>query len=189
MSEQKEARILDHDYDGIQEFDNPLPGWWLATFYGAIVFAFLYVGYYQFGPGKGSVESLTEEMAELRARELAAAPGEQPPTEEALAAIAHDPARMSAGRTVFAEKCASCHAPDGGGLIGPNLTDRFWIHGKGSLTDILAVVNEGVLDKGMPPWKSMLKKDEVQSVVAYAHTLKGTHPAKPKEPQGAEVKD
>lgn len=186
MSDSKE-KLLDHNYDGIQEFDNPLPGWWLATFYGAIIFAFLYVGYYHFGPGPTPGDELAESLNELKARDHTVT--EPPVSEEALAVIFHDSKRREAGHQIFTEKCATCHGPDGGGVIGPNLTDNYWLHGHGTLSDIAQTVSEGVLDKGMPPWKLLLKKEEIYSVVAYVKSLGGTHPANPKAPQGEEVKN
>lgn len=185
----EKEKVLDHNYDGIQEFDNPLPGWWLTTFYGAIAFAFLYVGYYHFGPGPTPEAQLAQDLAEFRAQDENARGKEPPPSEEQLAAIFKDPARREAGKGIFLEKCSACHGPDGGGLIGPNLTDNYWIHGKGTLVDISGVVSEGVLEKGMPSWKVLLKKEDIQSVVAYVKSLRGTHPANPKPPQGEEVKD
>lgn len=182
-------KVLAHDYDGIQEYDNPLPRWWLLTFYGAIVFAFFYVGYYHFGPGPTPEATLEEDLAEIHALDAKAKAADPGPTEEAMLAIFKDTQRREDGHKIFTEKCATCHGPDGGGLIGPNLTDDYWLHGRGTLVDILHVVSDGVLDKGMPPWKTMLKKEEVQSVVAYVKSLHGSHPANPKAPQGELVKD
>ena len=90
---------------------------------------------------------------------------------------------MAQGKILFAGKCAVCHAADGGGNIGPNLTDDAWLHGA-TIDAIYATVNEGVLAKGMPAWGKLLKPDEMEEVVAYVWTLHGTRPAKPKEPQG-----
>ncbi|MGZ3653243.1 MAG: cbb3-type cytochrome c oxidase N-terminal domain-containing protein [Bdellovibrionota bacterium] len=184
-----DEKILDHDYDGIKEFDNPLPRWWLATFYGAILFSIFYVAYYHFGPGPAPETILSQDIEEMKSLERNSQKADPGPTEEALAAIYHEPSRREEGKRVFTEKCAVCHGVQGGGLIGPNLTDNYWIHGKGTLVDIFHVVSEGILEKGMPSWKLMLKKDEVQSVVVYVKSLRGSHPANPKAPQGEEVKD
>lgn len=184
-----EEKVLDHNYDGIQEYDNPLPGWWLATFYGAIIFSIFYIGYYHYGSGPSPTEELARDMAEIQAREMNARAKEPGPTEEFLAAIFQDPARREAGHAIFTERCASCHGPQGGGMIGPNLTDAFWIHGRGTLLDLAGIVSEGVPEKGMPPWKLLLKKEEIHSVVAYVKSLKDSHPANAKEPQGEPVKE
>lgn len=186
MIEKNEDKVLDHEYDGIQEFDNPLPNWWLATFYGAIVFSFLYVGYYHFGSGPAPEKELADEMAEIKTTQLQNKQSEPPLTEADLLAVFNDSGRRNAGSILFKEKCSSCHGVQGEGLIGPNLTDKFWIHGDGSLLAIFKTVSEGVPEKGMPPWKALLKKDELQSVVAHVNGLKGTKPANPKAPQGTE---
>lgn len=189
MSDRNEVKVLDHEYDGIREFDNPLPGWWLATFYIMIVFTPLYIGYYHFGPGKTPTEELSQELDSVKRQQLASKKAEPGPTEEGLLAIYNDEGRRNAGHVVYTEKCASCHAPDGGGMIGPNLTDKFWIHGKGSLVDLMQVVGEGVPEKGMPPWRPLLKPEELQNVVAFVKSLQGKHAASPKAPQGEEVKN
>lgn len=183
----KNEPLLEHDYDGIQEYDNPLPGWWLATFYGAIIFSVFYVGYYHFGPGLHPMEELAQNLKEMQAAKNAQIKAEPELTEAELLAIFGDSNKQAAGKIIFAEKCASCHMADGGGSIGPNLTDNFWIHGKGTLSDILKVVGDGVAEKGMPPWKAMLKKEELLSAVVYAKSLHGKKPANPKEPQGIEA--
>ena len=94
-----------------------------------------------------------------------------------------EPAALASGKTVFGAYCVACHGPDGGGVIGPNLTDAFWIHG-GSPSAIYATVHDGVLAKGMPAWGQSLKPDEVTAVVAYVISLQGTTPATPKPPEG-----
>lgn len=110
-------------------------------------------------------------------------------TEEALMAIYKDPAQREAGKALFLEKCSACHASDGGGIIGPNLTDRFWLHGRGTLSDIVKVVSEGVPEKGMPTWEIMLKREQIYAIAAHVKSLQGTHPAHPKPPQGEEIKE
>jgi cytochrome c oxidase cbb3-type subunit 3 len=88
------------------------------------------------------------------------------------------------GQAVFAGKCAACHGAEGQGLIGPNLTDKFWIHGKGLRADILKTVSDGVVEKGMPAWAAMLKEEELFAVVGYVYSLRA-NPKAGKEPQGA----
>lgn len=189
MSDKNNDQILNHEYDGIKEYDNPLPNWWLATFYGAIVFSIFYFGYYHLGDGPSPEKELEDDMAAIRqVRELQqkAAP---PLSESDLLAVYGDSSKRQAGGEVYGEKCASCHGAHGEGMIGPNLTDKFWIHGNGSALAIFQTVSEGVPDKGMPPWKVLLGKEELQNVVAYVKSLKGTHPANAKAPQGNEVKE
>ncbi len=189
MNKEELDKVTGHNYDGIQEYDNPLPSWWLATFYITIIFAVLYFIHFQLGSGLGSNEELAKDIQEVEMQKHANGGGSSVPTEALLAAAFQDTQKLSAGKQVFAEKCLACHAADGGGGIGPNLTDKFWIHGDGKLPSIAKVVSEGVADKGMPPWGSMLKPEELVNVAVYVKSLQGTHPANPKAPQGIEVKN
>jgi cytochrome c oxidase cbb3-type subunit 3 len=177
-------KLLDHTYDGIQEYDNPMPRWWLTTFAGTIIFSVIY--YFNVGPigiGKGRIADYEADMKAYAAAHPAPTGDISP---DQLAAIIADKSKVDAGKVVFSTTCASCHGPDGGGLIGPNLTDKFWLHG-GQPADIYKTVVNGVLEKGMPNWGKILKPDQVQNVVAYVVSLKGTTPANPKAPQGTEV--
>ena len=180
-------KLLDHDYDGIKELDNPLPEWWLLTFYGAIVFAIAYFAYYHLGNGPSLRDELNTDLQQVKQQKLAQE-GKSQYDESSLLAVFNDSSQVKLGGTIYKEKCESCHAPGGGGSIGPNLTDKFWIHGEGTLSSIVKVISEGVADKGMPPWGAILKKEELYAVTAYVHTLAGTKPANPKAPQGVEVK-
>jgi cytochrome c oxidase cbb3-type subunit 3 len=177
-----EDRLLHHDYDGIQEYDNPMPRWWLYTFWGSIIWAALFwFNVPGIGVGKGRIADYEASVA--------AAAVKFPPTPHAapvtgqLLAMSKDPAALASGKTVFTTTCAVCHGPDGGGVIGPNLTDAYWIHG-GSPLAIYTTVHDGVLAKGMPAWGQSLKPNEVDVVVAYVISLQGTTPATPKAPQG-----
>lgn len=185
----REGELLDHNYDGIQEFDNPLPNWWLATFYGAIIFSVLYVGYYHFGPGPSLNEELASDLAQIKAQEAAGKKATPPSGETELAAAYADSGKRAAGKKIFGEKCMVCHGASGEGQIGPNLTDAYWIHGSGALSSLAKVISEGVPEKGMPPWQAMLKPDEIVAVVAHVKSLQGTKPAKGKEPQGELIKE
>lgn len=186
MAEQSKYAVTDeiiegHDYDGIQEYDNPLPRWWLWLFYLTTAFGVGYVAYYEFGPGVDQAEAYAMEMEE--AKKLY--PDQDPSNnKELLAALTNDPAAIEVGKGIYTANCAACHAPDGGGLVGPNLTDEFWLHGKGQMPDIVRVISNGVPEKGMIAWKKTLKPDQIVSVSAYVNTLKGTTPANPKAPQG-----
>lgn len=174
-------RLLEHSYDGIQEYDNPMPRWWLLTFAGTVVFSIIYL--FNVGPvgsGKGRIADYEADMAKFAAANPAPA-GDVAP--ERLLALAADTKALHEGQEVFTKNCAACHRPDAGGLIGPNLTDQYWLHG-GALTDIYRTVSNGVLEKGMPPWAKTLKPKDLEQVVAYVASLKGTNPPNPKAPQG-----
>ncbi|QLY24072.1 cbb3-type cytochrome c oxidase N-terminal domain-containing protein [Bdellovibrio sp. KM01] len=178
---------LFHEYDGIIEHDNPLPTWWLWTFFLTIIFASLYFLHYQFGGGITLQDELAIHMTALekeKATQQASAPAE---TEDSLKE-AFEKIDANAGAAVFAGKCAACHGQELQGLIGPNLTDHFWIHGKGTRMDIVKVIREGAADKGMPPWGPVLKREELYSVAKYIMTKLDSKPAGAKPPQGEEVK-
>ena len=177
--------IADHRYDGIREYDNPMPGWWTAIFWATGIFSVIYLVGLKVGfvdeYGEDLDQSL-EELATIRANF-----GDQNPTstidEATLAAIVADPDRVAAGAVLYAGQCAACHSPDGGGLIGPNMTDSYFIHGA-SNTDLYEVIRVGVPEKGMAPWESVYTTDERASLVAFVRSLEGTTPASPKDPQG-----
>lgn len=178
-------KLTDHNYDGIQEYDNPMPTWWTLTFYATVAWSAVYF----IGIGMGLLPSYgddlkteQDDLASIRKKYEDSQP-KIVITEEALVEASKDPGRVQAGATVYAEKCAPCHGDKGQGVIGPNLTDNQWIHG-GSLTSIHGVVEKGFTAKGMPAWKGVLKDPQLVDVVGYIHTLQGTNPPNPKAPEG-----
>jgi cytochrome c oxidase cbb3-type subunit 3 len=183
MTDPTNDRLLDHEYDGIKEYDNPMPRWWLATFWVTIVFSILYLlNVPGIGPGKGRIADFEADQA--AAAKLAAANDPWADlTADRLDGIAADTAQRALGAATFATMCASCHLADGGGQIGPNLTDEYWLHGNRPL-EIFAVIRDGVPAKGMPAWGKILKPDQVTAVTGYVLSLKGTKPKTPKAPQG-----
>ena len=181
-----EDRLLEHQYDEIQEYDNPLPGWWSLLLWATVVWAALY--FFNFipgiGTGRGRIASYQRDsLAAVAKYGTPQQQAEKGIDEAAVLAALEDPAQIAAGRQVFVTTCAPCHQADGGGNIGPNLTDDYWLHG-GRPRDILATVTNGVPDKGMPTWGPVLGPQKVAQVAAFVVTLHGTHPAKPKAPQG-----
>lgn len=182
MSADNDERLMAHEYDGIRELDNDLPIWWLATFGGTIIFAFVYWIHYQVGGGPTNTESLNVAMSAVQAQK-----GTGPSfTEDQLNALFTDQ-KVSDGRGVFAAKCAACHGPEGGGLIGPNLTDKAWLHGRGTREDLFHVISKGVPEMGMPAWGEMLPPDDVIAAAAFVHSIKGTNVPGGKPAQGAEA--
>lgn len=181
--------LLDHDYDGIQEYDNPLPSWWLAMFYAGIIFGIFYVPWYHFGPGPLMKEELAMELAEAhqQAAALAAASGEVDDSDPYEGMIGDDE-RIARGKPKFESLCAACHAADGGGLVGPNLTDNHWKNG-GRMKDIVRVVTRGVPGTAMVSWTAQLSEEEIVDVAVFIKSLKGTTPANPKDPEGVEFND
>ena len=175
--------ISGHDYDGIRELDNPTPSWWQIVFALTIVFGIGYFGYYQLLDGPTQEQELEGELAHWRkvqADHFAASPVDP----KQLEALVADKSALEKGHGVFTGKCASCHGAHGEGLIGPNLTDDAWIHGDGKTAAVFQVVRDGVAEKGMPPWGTMLAADELMNVAAYVRTLRGSNPANAKPPQG-----
>jgi cytochrome c oxidase cbb3-type subunit 3 len=177
------SRLIDHNYDGIQEYDNPLPRWWVVLFCATIIFSVLYaLNVPGVGVGKGRMADYEADVAAWKA----AHPAPQESSPEELAALAANPQMVEAGKQVFVTNCASCHKPDGGGLIGPNLTDNAWIHG-GTLAEIHKIVVDGVLTKGMPNWGKLLKQDQVDAAVAYVWSIRNTNAPGGKAAEGTVV--
>ncbi|MEO0559264.1 MAG: cbb3-type cytochrome c oxidase N-terminal domain-containing protein [Bacteroidota bacterium] len=180
-------RVMEgHTYDGIREYDNPMPGWWVAIFVITVLFAPVYMlGVHVFDFIDDYQDDLAEKGVELAAiREAYAASG--PSFEETPAALqeyAQDASLLPVGAEAYQTTCASCHAADGGGLIGPNLADEYWIHDP-SPEGIWLAIKEGFPAQGMPPWGDILTSDEKAGLIAYVTSLQGTTPAEPKEPQG-----
>ncbi len=183
--EKVKDELLDHDFDGIQELDNELPPWWLMLFYITIIWSVVYLLYYHvLGIGPSSIEEYQQEMA--RAEKLYGSQqsgGEAAAIPEEELKPLTDQASLEAGKAIFQKNCVACHGPDGGGGIGPNLTDEYWIHG-GSFKDIVHTITVGVPQKGMVPWGPVLKKDEILQVASYVWSLYGTQPSNPKAPEG-----
>ncbi|MEX1362849.1 MAG: cbb3-type cytochrome c oxidase N-terminal domain-containing protein [Nannocystaceae bacterium] len=175
---------FDHDYDGIKEYDNPLPGWWVWMFILCVAWAVVYIPYYHFGPGQLPVEFYDEDMAAW----LAAHPPEPLPDEAQMIAMADDPTLLATGQSVFVSRCVTCHGPDGGGQVGPNLADEYTIHGYSRAT-IVRVIHDGVQEKGMLAWKNQLSREEIYGAALYVYGLRGTTPTNPKEPQGDPIVD
>lgn len=167
------ASLLDHEYDGIREYDNPLPRWWVMAFWASFFFSIGYtVHYHLTGNGK-SVAQLYEEDLRVAREERAKQSLAEAPSEAALGKLMADAELMQDAKVAFGQRCAMCHAAEGQGLIGPNLTDDYSIHGENGLMDIYAVVSHGVLDKGMPAWELQLQPIEVRKLAAYVGTLRG----------------
>jgi cytochrome c oxidase cbb3-type subunit 3 len=181
----KSDKLLDHECDGIQEYDNASPGWWLGTFYGAVVFSIGYMFYYGMNFGADHVDELNAAQVQHKASVQAWFDENPmvPPTTEELLAAAVDPAILAAGENAYQKQCASCHGVEGQGLIGPNLTDDHWLHGA-TVIEIFDTIVKGVPDKGMPTWGRRFAPEELEALAAFVRSLHGTAPADPKSPQG-----
>lgn len=175
-------QLLDHEYDGIREYDNPLPGWWKAIFWGSFVFSLGYFFHYHVSGNGQSVAAAYAEDLERAREDEAKQTLAQPVSEASLGQLMNDAALMSDAKTLFGLRCAPCHGDKAQGLIGPNLTDNAWLHGSGTLSDIYAVINQGVLAKGMPAWGKQLSPIELRKLAAFVGTQRGKSlPGKPPE--------
>lgn len=175
---------LDHNYDGIRELDNVLPPWWLYLFYITIVFAGVYlVRYHIIGADSQEVE-YNKAMAQAKL-ELEKYKESSPDVFDVNSVeLLTEEADLARGKAVFNLNCAACHANDGGGGIGPNLTDKHWILGGGFKNAFNTIYNGGRDGKGMVAWNKTLKPQDIQKVASYIMTLQGTKPANPKAPEG-----
>lgn len=177
-NEPRDPLLLDHEADGIKELDNNLPRWWVWLFYLTIAFSVFYMVYYHV------LKAGDLQIAEYE-KERAA--GEKIKNEaigkfEAnLASLtpSKDPAVLAQGLQTYTTLCAPCHRADGGGLVGPNLCDSYWIHGSNYLDSLKVIIN-GVPEKGMLTWRGVLKPSEIQAVASYIHQFRGTTPPNPK---------
>lgn len=181
---EKEKDIMfEHAYDEIRELDNKIPPWFNYLFYGSIVFGIFYmINYHILSSGDVQASEYNEEikMAELKKIELVKSGALL--DENTLTALT-DASALNSGKDIFKKNCAVCHTESGAGLVGPNLTDDYWIHG-GGIKNVYAVVKEGVPAKGMISWKAQLNPRQIQEVSSYVLSLRGSNPQNPKAPEG-----
>jgi cytochrome c oxidase cbb3-type subunit 3 len=188
LAEEKELLIA-HDYDGIQELDNPIPAWFMYLFYITIIFAVGYLlNYHVFHTGQLQYEEYKTEMVQADAAKKLYLSKAANQVDENTVKLVKDPAVLAAGQAVFKQNCVACHGDHAQGMVGPNLTDDFWLHGH-KVNDLFKTVKYGVLAKGMPTWEKVLSPGQISAVVNYVKSLHGTNPANPKAPQGTEEKD
>ncbi len=176
----------EHVYDGIRELDNPMPTWWVASWFVTIVFSYFYVVRMNVD-GTGVVDAYRQAVNEQAARDAAAALALGDVTEASLAVLAKDPATMNDARARFVSTCSVCHGERGEGVIGPNLTDAFWKNCNGDLVGIHTIIDAGVPTRGMPAWGKQLDPVETRKLAAFVGTLAGTNVAGGKPPEGHEV--
>lgn len=178
-----EPTLLDHDADGIREYDNPMPFWWSAILWGSVAFSGLYALYYMVGVGPGHAQEFDGELSGFY-QEQAARLGDLQPDDQTMASLMADPKMMQAAAGMFGANCASCHAKDGGGGTGPNLCDDSYLNVKVA-GDVFKVISTGVVAKGMPAWDKRFGQAQRVLLASYVAHLRGTRPAVAKEPQGA----
>lgn len=145
---------LAHEYDGIREYDNPLPGWWKNLFWASILFCVPYSFYYHGAEGRALSDDYDGEVAAF-AESLLATYGQLEPDSATIARFMNDDVAMTGMNSLFKSKCSQCHRADGSGQVGPNLTDDYWLHVK-NLPDVFDIISRGVPAKGMPAWRDQL---------------------------------
>ncbi len=176
---------FNHEADGIRELDNLLPRWWVWLFYLSTIFAFVYMGYYHVF-NAGDLQATAYQKEYKKGEEIKSAAMAQFETSLSSVQPSADKIVLAEGQRIFMNTCAPCHRQDGGGLVGPNLTDDYWIHGS-KFEENLKVIWNGVPEKGMVTWKGVLKPDQIHAVASYIYSLRGTHPANPKAPENQQT--
>ncbi|MEM9144000.1 MAG: cbb3-type cytochrome c oxidase N-terminal domain-containing protein [Bacteroidota bacterium] len=176
--------ILDHNYDGIRELDNKLPPWWVWMFYATIVFGAIYLARFHIFGGYDQTLEYEQEVAAAQTAIEEYKKTAKDLVDVNTVELLTDASDLSAGKTIFETNCVACHMVDGGGGIGPNLTDRNWILG-GGIKNVFSTISEGGRDgKGMVAWKNILQPLEMAQVASYVLQFQGTTPANPKAPEG-----
>ena len=175
--------IIPHDYDGIHELDNSLPPWWKWGFAMTIVFAFAYMWYYQVADGPNQIDEYTAAVAKGEEEKLAYLAKAGSSVDENTVTMILDAGKLADAQSLFKNTCAACHREDGGGAVGPNLTDDFWLHG-GALKDVFKSVKYGWKDKGMPEWQHNMSAAQIAGITSYVKSLKGKKVIAGKAPQG-----
>lgn len=175
--------MLEHDFDGIKELNNTIPPWFNILFYGSIVVAAIYlIDYHVIGSGNVMIDEYVNEVkiANDKREELIKTGAF---INENNVVMLTDAAELDKGKQIFTTNCIPCHGPDGGGTVGPNLTDQYWIHG-GGIKNVFTTISNGVPAKGMISWKTMMTPKQIQQVGSYVLSLQGTKPATGKPPEG-----
>ena len=189
LKDEQRILISGHDYDGIHELDNRMPPWLAFLFQGTIVFAVIYLLIYHLtGIGDLPMAELEKETQIVEAKKTAFLEKAAAKINENSVTLLTDAKTLEEGKAIFTANCAACHAADGGGTVGPNLTDEYWLHG-GGIKNVFKTIKYGVPEKGMISWEKQLNPLKMQQVSSYIVSLKGTKPATPKAPQGEVYKE
>ncbi|MFA6944703.1 MAG: cbb3-type cytochrome c oxidase N-terminal domain-containing protein [Pedobacter sp.] len=186
LSEEKDM-MLDHEFDGIVELDNPTPAWFMGLFYASILFAIVYLLNYhvfEWSPLQDEEYAIEMKTADAEKATLLAKSGDI--IDENSVKASSDAGIIAAGKAVFTQNFIACHGPLGEGTVGPNLTDDSWIHG-GTVNAIFKTIKYGVPEKGMISWEKTLTPKQTSDVANFILSLQGTNPPNPKAPQGVKL--
>lgn len=186
LSEEKDL-VMEHEFDGITELDNPTPGWFMVLFYGSIIFAIAYMFNYEvLGWGPNQDEEYAMELVAAEEAKLAflSKPGNaKNAVNENNMVQSTDAAVINAGMGFYKNRCSPCHGENGEGSVGPNLTDEFWLHGGGA-ADVFKTIKYGVPEKGMVSWEKSLSAQQISDLTNYILSLQGSNPPNAKAPEG-----
>ncbi|MBT8383575.1 MAG: c-type cytochrome, partial [Ignavibacteria bacterium] len=181
--EREKDILFDHSYDGIKELDSKIPPWFTWLFYITIFFSIYYMLHYHvLETGELMADEYNEEMRIAVEEKEALMESGAFVNEETVTLLTEEVALLS-GKEIYDENCVACHASDGGGIVGPNITDEYWIHG-GGIKNVFKVIKYGIVEKGMIAWQTQLNPNQMQEVSSYVLSFQGTTPAAPKQPEG-----
>lgn len=183
ISQEKEI-MMEHEFDGIAELDNPTPAWFMGLFYATVIFAVVYLLNYhvfEWSPLQDEEYAIEMKAAETEKAAFLAKSGNL--IDENSVKESTDAAVIAAGKAVYAQNCIACHGAAGEGTVGPNLADEYWLHG-GTVNAIFKTIKYGVPEKGMISWEKTLTPKQTSDVSNFILSLKGTNPPNPKAPQG-----
>jgi cytochrome c oxidase cbb3-type subunit 3 len=186
ISEEKDL-MMDHDFDGIVELDNPTPAWFMGLFYATITFAVVYLLNYhvfEWSPLQDEEYAIEMKAADVEKAAFLAKSGNL--IDENSVKLSTDPGELAAGKAIYLQNCVACHGTLGEGSIGPNLTDDSWIHG-GTVNAIFKTLKYGVPEKGMIAWEKILSPKQTSDLSNYILSLQGSNPPNPKAPEGVKL--
>lgn len=178
--------LTNHEYDGISEYDNPTPSWWHLLFLASVVFSVFYFTYFTFSPDAPTVHDSWRAVQTAEYKRLFGALGNLESDEKTIVKLMGDQRMMAVAAGMFVGNCAACHARDGGGINGVNLTDDSYKNVK-TITDVYTVITDGAASGAMPSWRNKLNQNERVLMAAYAASLRGTTPAVPKGAEGTPI--
>ena len=182
--EEEKDMLIEHEFDGIKELDNPVPGWFNLLFYGSIAVGIMYfITYHVADWGPSQEQEYVTEMKQAEADNKSYLAKSANKIDESSVKESEDAGTIDAGKAVYNTSCVACHGDKGQGVVGPNLTDEYWLHG-GQIGSVFKTIKYGVPEKGMMAWEKTLSPKQISEVSNYILSLKGTNPTNPKSPQG-----
>ncbi len=178
--------LRDHAYDGIQEYDNPTPGWWTYIFVGSMFFSVVYLAYFHSGVAGRTLADRHQRAVADNLRLQFAEIGDLKSDLPTMLKFMKDPKWLPVGEIVFKVNCAICHGANASGSQGPNLTDEYWKNVK-KLDDIPGVIRNGAANGAMPSWKDRLHPNEIVLVGCYVASLRGQNLPGPRPAEGEQI--